>query len=58
MDKGLLKLKKELEELEEREFMLKMCDHWSSSDYRYHDELLDKINSKKKEIQLYKSEVK
>ena len=48
--KTLEELKKELEELEQREFMLQMCDHWDSSDYRLSWELNDKIKAKRQEI--------
>ena len=37
------KLKQELEELKEKQFLLQMCDHWSSEDYRYSNELHQKI---------------
>lgn len=57
MEKSMEQLKKELDELEEREFMLQMCDHWDSSDYRYEDELCEQIRNKKKEIQNYKSKI-
>lgn len=36
-----------LEELEQRYFMLQMQDAWDSSDYRYADELRQKINELK-----------
>lgn len=36
-----------LEELEQRYFMLQMQDVWDSSDYRYADELRQKINELK-----------
>ena len=32
-----------LEQLREKLFILKMQDHWDSSDYRYADELEEKI---------------
>ena len=32
-----------IEELKDRLFMLKMQDHWDSSDYKYADELEEKI---------------
>ena len=32
-----------IEQLKERLFMLKMQDHWDSSDYKYADELERKI---------------
>ncbi len=40
---------KTLEELEEDYFMLKMQDTWDSSDYRYADELKEKIKKIKEE---------
>lgn len=51
-------LLKELEELEEKEFMLQMCDHWSSEDYRYHDELWSKIKEVKAKIKELENEEK
>ncbi len=39
-----------LEELEHKYFMLQMQDHWDSSDYRYADELREKIRKLKEEI--------
>ena len=36
-----------LENLENRYFMLQMQDHWDSSDYRYAEELREKINKLK-----------
>ena len=39
-----------LEELEHQYFMLKMQDHWDSSDYRYADELREKIRKLKEEM--------
>lgn len=38
-----------IEELEDRYFMLKMQDHWESEDYRYADELKEKIRKLKEE---------
>ena len=32
-----------LEQLKDKLFMLKMQDHWDFEDYRYEDELLEKI---------------
>ncbi len=32
-----------IEQLEDKLFMLKMQDHWDSSDYKYADELREKI---------------
>lgn len=40
---------KTLEELEEDYFMLQMQDTWDSSDYRYADELKEKIKKIKEE---------
>jgi hypothetical protein len=40
---------KTLEELEEDYFMLNMQDTWDSSDYRYADELKEKIKKIKEE---------
>lgn len=38
---------KQIEELERRYFELQMCDHWDSSDYRYAEELRNKIKKLK-----------
>ena len=38
-----------LEELEYKYFMLEMQDNWDSSDYRYADELREKIRELKEE---------
>ena len=38
-----------LEELEEKYFMLEMQDTWSSKDYKYADELRNKIKKLKEE---------
>lgn len=38
-----------IEELEHRYFILKMQDHWESEDYRYADELKEKIRKLKEE---------
>lgn len=38
-----------LEELEEKYFMLEMQDTWISSDYKYADELRNKIKKMKEE---------
>lgn len=38
-----------IEELEEKYFMLEMQDTWSSRDYRYADELRQKIKKMKEE---------
>lgn len=38
-----------LEELEEKYFMLEMKDTWSSRDYKYADELRNKIKKLKEE---------
>lgn len=47
----LAKLEKELEELEHKEFMVQMIDHWSSEDFRYDRELHEQIMKVKKEIE-------
>ena len=39
-----------LKELEHQYFMLKMQDSWDSSDYRYADELREKIRKLKEEM--------
>lgn len=39
-----------LEELEHKYFMLEMQDSWDSSDYRYADELREKIRKLKEEM--------
>ena len=36
-------IEKQIEKLESDYFMLQMCDHWDSSDYRYAEELRQKI---------------
>lgn len=38
-----MEIKETLEELEKKYFMLQMCDSWDSSDYKYADELREKI---------------
>lgn len=38
-----------LEQLEEKYFLLKMQDKWTSEDYKYADELREKIRSLKGE---------
>lgn len=38
-----------LEELEEKYFMLEMQDTWSSKDFKYADELRNKIKKMKEE---------
>lgn len=38
-----------LEELEEKYFMLEMQDTWSSRDYKYADELRNRIKKMKEE---------
>lgn len=49
--RSIEELKKELEELEHKEFMVQMIDHWSAEDYRYDRELHEKIMKVKKEIE-------
>lgn len=39
----------ELEDLENRLFMLKMQDNWTSAEYKYADELRERIRKKKGE---------
>ena len=51
----LEELKKELEDLEHKEFMLQMIDHWTQEDYRYDNELHQKIMKVKKEIEEVKN---
>lgn len=43
------KMSETLEELEEKYFMLEMQDTWSSRDYKYADELKEKIKKLKGE---------
>ena len=43
-------LKAKLEELENKDFMLRMVDTWTSEDYRYSDELHQQIKAVKAEI--------
>ena len=39
-----------LEQLEHKYFLLEMQDHWDSEDYKYADELKEKIKEAKKWI--------
>lgn len=39
-----------LKQLEHKYFLLKMQDHWESEDYRYVDELKEKIRKAREEI--------
>ena len=41
---------KELDDINEREFMIQMADHLDSSDYRYLDELRQRRMTIKKEL--------
>lgn len=50
MSRNLVTLKKELEDLQEKEFMVQMIDHWTAEDFRYSNELHDKIKAKEKEL--------
>jgi hypothetical protein len=43
-------MKETLEQLEQRYFMLQMEDHWDSSDYKYADELREKIRKLKENM--------
>lgn len=40
----------ELEKLEQKYFLLQMQDHWDSADYKYAEELREKIKRCKSEI--------
>lgn len=40
----------ELEQLEYKYFLLEMQDRWTSEDYKYSDELIEKIKKLKGEI--------
>ena len=51
----LKELEEQLKNLKSEEFMLQMCDHWSSEDYRYHDKLCEKIKNIEEEIKNEKS---
>ena len=51
MFKDLEKLENDLEDLEQKYFILKMQDHWDSEDYRYADWLKDKMNGIKEKIE-------
>ena len=46
----LTQLKAKLEELENKDFMLRMVDTWTSEDYHYSDELHQQIKAVKAEI--------
>lgn len=41
---------KEIEELEDKYFMLQMVDRWTDGDFRYAQELRQKIKEKKEEL--------
>lgn len=43
------KMKETLEILENKLFMLEMQDHWESSDYRYAEELRERIRKVKQD---------
>ena len=48
---GVMKdISMELEKLKNDLFMLQMCDHWSSDDYRYADELRERIRELESEV--------
>ena len=51
----LEELEKQLEELEHKEFMVQMIDHWSAEDYRYDRELHEQIMKVKKEMEEIKN---
>lgn len=44
-------LKKKLKDIEEREFYLKMQDHWDSEDFKLSDELHQESMKLKKQIE-------
>lgn len=48
--KKLKELKLELKDLDKRYYMLNMKDHWDSEDYKYSDELIQKMGEIKKDI--------
>lgn len=48
-EKGKCQMSETLEELEHRYFMLEMQDSWDSSDYKYADELRERIKELKGE---------
>lgn len=43
------KMNETIEELEYKYYMMEMQDHWDSEDYRYADELKEKIRKLKEE---------
>ena len=43
----------ELEQLEEKLFMLQMADHWDAEDYKLSDELHSEIMTLRKELNMY-----
>jgi len=49
-DLTLTQLKAKLEDLENKDFMLRMIDTWTSEDYHYSDELHQQIKAVKSEI--------
>ena len=49
-------LSEKLYKYEYKYFILQMCDHWDSNDYRYADELRSKIKSIKSKIKKLESE--
>ena len=51
----LEELEEKLKDLEHREFMVQMIDHWSTEDYRYDRELHEEIMKVKKEIEEVKN---
>ena len=53
--RSISELKKKLEELKHKEFMLQMIDHWSAEDYRDDRELHEEIMKVKKEIEEVKN---
>lgn len=43
-------LKKRLEELEERQFLLKMIDRWTAEDYKEYDKVTDELLKVRKQL--------
>lgn len=50
MEEKIQELNKKLKEINSKLFMLKMCDHWDDSDYRFANELSAKAKNIKEEI--------
>ena len=50
IDEEIETLTKELKDLQHKEFMVQMIDHWTQEDYRYDIELCDKIKELKQTL--------